>query len=368
MTNKISISKEVLSKSYVDEKLSTRAIARIYSCSQGVILRELREHGIKIRPLTEEIYISKKELNDLYINKKLSTYKIAEIYNCDSKTIHRKLRQFGIQTRPIIKIQIPKEELHHLYHVEKWSLSKIAKKFSCCVDPVFDRMREYEIPSRTMSEAKTIYPKQDFSGDLTEKSYLIGFRLGDLNVFKEYHLISVQTNTTISEQLELLKLIFDKYGKSNINKDKNGAFHYGIRLNKSFEFLLPKKDIIEDWILKNDNCFIAFLAGYTDAEGNIQIHKNRLRIRIRSCDKNLLYLAHQKLNEMGIRSMYRLELLAGVYEHKKLNKDFWCLSINRQEDIIKLTKLILPHLKHMKKRKNLILLEMEGKSLPNKYL
>ena len=360
MTNKIIISKVVLSELYVDEKLSTRAIARVFNCDQGVILRELREHGIGIRHPNKEIIISKEDLHDLYVNRKMSTYKIAEIYNCDNKTVFRKLKQFGILTRPIIKIQIPKEDLYHLYHVEKWPLSKIAKKFSCCVDPVFNRMKEYGISSRTMSEAKTIYPKQDFSEDLVEKAYLIGFRLGDLNVFKEYHLISVQTNTTILEQLELLKSIFNKYGKPNI-REYNGAFHFQIRLNKSFEFLLPKNDLIEEWILANDQYFMAFLAGYTDAEGNIQIYKNRFRIRIRSCDKNLLYLAHQKLNELGIRSTYRLELLAGIYQHKKLNRDFWCLSINRQEDIIKLTTLMLPYLKHANKRKNLILLEDRSK-------
>lgn len=304
-----------------------------------------------------KIDISKEELEELYATKKQSTYKIAEIYNCDSKTIYRKLRQFGIQTRPIVKITIPKEELYHLYHVEKWPMSKIAKKFSCCVDPIFDRMKEYGIPSRTMSEAKTIYPKQDFSGNLVEKAYLIGFRLGDLNVYRNYDSVCVQTSTTINEQVKLLKEIFEKYSNVNVKKYSDGAFHIQVRLNKTFEFLVTKDDNIENWILESDKYFIAFLAGYTDAEGNIQTFKNRLRIRIRSCDKNLLYLAHQKLNEMGIYSIYRLELPAGIYKYNKLNKDFLGLSINRQEDIINLTKLMLPYMKHAKKRKILMLSE-----------
>ena len=306
--------------------------------------------------------IRKEELDYLYIKKKLSTYKIAKLYNCDAKTIHRKLRQFGIQTRSIIKISISKDELYNLYHIQKWPLSKIAKKFSCSVDPVFDRMKEYGIPSRTMSEAKTIYPKQDFSGDLVEKAYLIGFRLGDLNVFKDYCSVCVQSSTTIGEQVELLKEIFEKYSNVSVKKYGDGAFHIQVRLNKTFEFLLSKKDLIEDWILENDEYFISFLAGYTDAEGNVQLHKNRLRLRVRSCDKNILYLAHQKLQNLGIRSIFRLELLAVVYKYKKLNKDFWGLSINRQEDIMKLTKLMLPHLKHFNKRKNLVLLENRSKT------
>ena len=133
------------------------------------------------------------------------------------------------------------------------------------------------------------------------------------------------------------------------------------RLNKTFKFLLPKKDLIENWILENDLYFVAFFAGYFDAEGNVQIHKNSLRLRV-SCDKNILYSAHQKLQNLGIRSIFRLELLAGIYKYKKLNKDFWGLSINRQEDIMKLTKLVLPQLKHANKRKNLVLLENRSKT------
>ncbi len=300
------------------------------------------------------IDIGKEELKEFYATNKLSTYKIAKIYNCDSKTIYRKLRQFGIQTRPIVKIIIPKEELYHLYHVEKWSMSKIARKFSCCVDPIFDRMKEYGIPSRTMSEAKTIYSKEEFSGDLVEKAYLIGFRLGDLNVFKDYHSVCIQSSTTILEQLNLIKTLFNKYTNVSINKHKSGTFHVQFRLNKSFEFLLPKKDVIEDWILLNNGYFISFLSGYTDAEGNVQMYRNRLRFRIRTYDKNILYQMHKKLTEMNIHSIYRLESRAGKYNR---NQDYWSLSINKQEDIKKLSKLMLPHLKHAKRRHNLITLE-----------
>ncbi len=354
--NKISILEQVLKKLYIDKKLSTRVIAKVHGCSQGVIRRELKEHGIKIRQPTKEIIISKEYLCELYVNKGLSTYRIAELYNCDNKTIHRKLRQFGIPTRSIIKIPIPKEELYRLYHVEKLPLSRIAKRFSCCVDPIFDRMKEYGIPSRTMSEAKTIYPKQDFSGDLVEKAYLIGFRLGDLNVYRDYDSVCVQSSTTILEQVELIGSLFNKYSKVNAKKCKDGAYHNQVRLNKTFEFLLPKEDLIEDWILNNDLYFVAFFAGYFDAEGNVQLYKNRLRLRIRSCDKNILYSMHQKLQTLGVRNIFRLELSAGIYKNKKLNKDFWCLSINRQQDIIELSKGVFPHLKHAKNRKKLILL------------
>ena len=63
---------------------------------------------------------------------------------------------------------------------------------------------------------------------------------------------------------------------------------------------------------------------------------------------------HKKLTEMDIHSIHRLESRAGKYNQ---NKDCWSLSINKQEDIRKLSKLMLPHLKHAKRRHNLVLLE-----------
>lgn len=298
----------------------------------------------------KEIKINKKKLEELYWKKGLSTYKIASIYGCNPKTIYYKLRKYNIKTRHIKRIIIPKKELYYLYHIKKWPLSKIGKKFSCNAVTVFERMKKYKIPSRTMSEAKTIYPKKDFSDDPIEKAYLIGFRLGDLNVFSEYHLIRIQSNTTKIEQAELIKKLFQKYSKISIRK-YGKLFKLQTGLNQSFLFLLPKKDSIKKWILKNEKYFSAFLAGYIDAEGNIGVYSNKARVRIRSYDKNILHLIHKRLKQLKIYSIYRLETPAGKFN---LNKDFWALSINRKEDILKLSKLIGQYLKHTKRKAALI--------------
>ncbi len=357
--NKISIQKKLLRILYEDKKLSTRAIARLFNCGQRVILRELRAHGIGVRHPNKEIRISKEDLADLYVNKKLSTYTIAKMYNCDSKTIHRKLRQVSIPTRPIVKITIPKEELCRLYHIEKWPLSRIAKKFSCSVGPIFHKMKKYGIASRTMSEAKTIYQKQDFSGDPFEKAYLVGFRLGDLNIIREYKLIRMQTSTTKLEQVSLIQSLFSKYGKLNII-NSGGSYHLQIGLNETFEFLVTKKDTIEDWIISDNELFVSFLAGYTDAEGNFGIYKNRLRFRIRTYDKNILSQIHFKLNEIGIRSIFGLASPAG---ENNQNKDCWGVTVNRQEDIAKLKSLILSYLKHSKRINDLLKIHNSHKLL-----
>ena len=363
--NKISIKKEVLRKLYEDKKLSARAIARIFDCHQAVILRELRKYGIEVRNPNKKIAISKEELHNLYVNKRLSTYKIAKLYNCDNKTIYTKLRQYGIKTRPITKIMIPKEELYHLYCLERLPVSKIAKKYSCFHSLILNRMRKYEISRRTMSEVKTIYPKHDFSGDLIEKSYLIGFRLGDLHVFKKNFLVYVNSNTTRIEQVELITKLFEKYSKVYVKQYENGRFNQQIGLNKSFEFLVPKRDVIENWILESNQYFLAFLAGYTDAEGNIGVYGDQARFRIRTYDKNILSQIHQKLKSMNIDNKYVLEISVGKYNN---HQDCWCVSINKMKDLLNFFKLIEPYLRHAKRRKDLktaennILLRLKNES------
>jgi predicted DNA-binding protein YlxM (UPF0122 family) len=347
---KIIISRKKLVRLYEDKQLSTYTISKILKCDPTVIQKRLKEYKIEIRYPKKAIKTSKKLLENLYINKGLSTYKIAKIMNCGPRTVYSKLVKYNIKTRPIKRVPIQKERLIDLYHNKKLSYSKIAEKYSCSPSIIFDKMKDHKITTRSLSEACTIYPKKDFSGYLIEKAYLIGFRLGDLNVKRDHKLIKVKTNTTKIEQVNLLHGIFREYGKPNIKEDKNGVFRFEILLNKSFSFLLPKKDNVEDWILRKDKYFLAFLAGYIDAEGNIGVYSSRARLRIRSYDKNLLRITHKKLKTLNIHSIYKLEAIAGKYNQ---NQDMWGVSINKKQDLLRILKLIKPFMKHQKRCEDL---------------
>lgn len=350
---KINITKEKLKKLYEEKGLSSYSIAKIYKCDPTVIQKRLKEHNIKIRQPKKKIWIPKDKLIELYLTKELSTYKIAKLFNCSNNVISRRLNDYNIKARSIDKIPISREELYDRYIIKKWPLSKIAKKFSCSNSTIFDNMKKHNIPSRTMSEAKTIYPRKNFSKNSIEKSYLIGFRVGDLNVTKRYLSVCVKSNTTKLEQVELIKELFHKYGKVYMKRYGN-VFNIQCMLNSSFSFLIPKKDNIQKWILRSRKYFMAFLAGYMDAEGNIGVYSNRARIRVGSYDKKLLEKIHKKLLRMNIHNKYRLETLAGT---NKQNKDFWRVSINKKEDILRLITLIKPYLKHQKRCKDLKMAE-----------
>ena len=222
-------------------------------------------------------------------------------------------------------------------------------------------LKKFKIPRRTISETSTRHPKNDFNGDIVEKSYLIGFRLGDLGIRKGFYLIKVGCGTTKLEQVQLIKSLFSQYGPFWISKkDKRGAFHIDFLLNLSFKFLLPKHNIIPKWILRNKKNFLNFLAGYTDAEGNIGFCGGRAKFRIRSYDKGILKDINDKLHKLGIKSLFMLDRKSGIDKRGvPQRKDSWGIVVNERESLLKLFTYLNPLLRH-KKRKNDLLKGLES--------
>lgn len=353
---RINISEDSLYLLYVKKKFSARKIAKICHCDQTAILNKLRKYNILIRQPKKKISISREKIEKLYIQKNLSTYKIAEIFNCTSSTIYRYLKLYKIKTRPLKRINIPKNELKNFYINKKFSLSKIAVIYKCNPVTIWQKMKGFNIPLRSYSETSTIHPKSNFSGNLEEKSYIIGFRIGDLGVRKNKNLICVGCGTTKDDQIQLIKNLFSHYGPVYIgNRDKRGAFHIDCSLNFSFSFLLPKHNSIPKWILRKRINFFNFLAGYTDAEGNIGVYQERAIFRLRSYDKGVLKDIDKKLKRTGIKSLYRLESKACIDERRAIHRgDTWAVTVCERESLLILFDNLKLLLKHKKRRNNLL--------------
>ena len=60
----------------------------------------------------------------------------------------------------------------------------IATRYGCSDVTIRNKLIACNIPRRNPGRKKFKYPKKPFSNDMIEKAYLIGFRIGDLNVFK----------------------------------------------------------------------------------------------------------------------------------------------------------------------------------------
>ena len=370
---KTNVAKNILEKLYANKKLSMAKIAKRFHCDPGTIQRAMRRYGIKSRTLSEaarEVFIPKQTLKKLYRQKKLSIEKIGKLYRCSHATILNIMKLYKLERRsqlgtrkPII---VPEEALNKLYSERKLSQAQIAKKMKCSRCAIEKLMKKYDIKPRTLSEAQMKYPKHNFSGDLVEKAYLIGFRLGDLWTAPAKLQIAVSCSTSRPEQVKLIRTLFQKYTKITIRQNRiiKGQLITDIRflLNKSFKFLLPKQDEIEPWISKNKKFFFAFLAGYIDAEGHIFVRlykKSKTPIagfEVQSYDKNILFQAWKQLNKLGIRCQKPLMSKPKGYISKSgiINrKDMWRLSVNRKNYLLSLLNSIESCLKHGKRKNDL---------------
>lgn len=340
---------------YCQKKLSLRDIAKIYNCDPGVISRNLYKLKLPVRNPIQEIKISKKKLQKLYTVEKLSTYKIAKIICCDPKTIYHKLKKYKISTRPRKIIEIDKSTLENLYLKRRLSLAKIGEIYDCCPAAILKKMKNENISRRTSWETNEKYKKTDFDGDLLIKAYLLGFRAGDLGVRRQSEItgsIKVGCNSTKPAQINLIRNLFKNYGPVWIGKPNvKGVRSIDILLNKSFSFLLPKEDKINNWILRKRGCLAAFTAGYTDAEGNIGVYDGRAKFRLGSYDIGTLRSIHKNLKKLKIKSHLRLETKAGFVDKRGLihNGNFWRITVNEKSSLLDLFKEIGPYLKHTDK-------------------
>jgi len=316
-----------------------------------------------------------KKLKELYWQRKMSSPEIAKIYHTTPEYARALLRKYGIKIRTkseakrlFYNINISENHLKRLYLEKKISSVKIAKELKRSPGLIRNRLREYRIPIRSIQEALPLsntpkYPRHNFSGDLKEKAYLIGFRKGDLYVYQaRSRTIVVSMGSTNSAQLDLFKNLFSKYG--HIWQGKKRADNYEevplqCYLNNGFEFLLDKKDLIESWILKNKKHFAAFLAGYSDAEGSFCLCRGNGVFEIRSEDKNILWQIRDKLVKLEI--LLRLPQIVrekgtaiNILGTMRIsNQDCWGIFIHRKDALLKLIDLINPYLKHAEKRKSM---------------
>lgn len=297
-------------------------------------------------------FFTSSQLKNWYIDQHLSTYDIAEKLGCDPKTVFYWLRKYNIHTRPKKVVPITKEELARLYNL-KLSLKEIGKRIDCSPSAVLRKFRKFGINTRFPWETNMIHPRINFSNNLEEKAYLIGFRIGDLGV-KQASInssIIVKSNTTHITQVTLLRNLFAKYGPVWVSQSKSSkVFHFSTSLNNSFSFLIPKHSLTPGWILKSKKLFLAFLAGYTDAEGSIGIYSKRARFRIGSYDKDILNQIHTTLLSWDIKSLLRLEMKAGIYGKRILNGDFYRVILNDRTAIKTCLTQLLPYLKHEGRR------------------
>ncbi len=371
------ITPTLLKKLYHKKLLSMKEIAQLLNCNITTVYKKMVKFRIPRRSQAEAvrivmrkkiIKIPKSKLENLYLKKKFPICEIAKKLNYARETIKRELERHKIPVRTKTealrlsgrKRRIKKSILIKLYYKNRLTQEQIGKKLNRHRGTIHRLMKEYGLKTRKQSEISTRYPKFDFSGDLEEKAYLIGFKKGDLDVklSPSKNLIIVGCTSTKTEQIELFRNLFKKYGHVWVGKKReDGNRRFIVSLNRTFDFLLSGKDNIPKWIRENDTYFLSFLTGYTDAEGCIYIPKNNVAgFKLASYDKNILKQIHKQLLKIGIEcNPPRIHVKKG---YKKSDGcvyrgDEWCFTISKKSSLLALLRLLKPRLKHQKRLKDL---------------
>lgn len=157
--------------------------------------------------------------------------------------------------------------------------------------------------------------------------------------------------------MDLIRSLFEPYGYVHTRRGTHGETQVECHLGLSFSFLLEEENRVPEWVMQDDDCFWAFLAGYMDAEGYIGISRGRrqsqARVEIASCDEGILRGLWAGLNARGVScpQLY-LKRRAGTVDRqgKRCNRDFYRLSISRKASLDRLFWEIDPYLKHADKR------------------
>jgi len=155
--------------------------------------------------------------------------------------------------------------------------------------------------------------------------------------------------TTHPAMAELFHLVFSgftevrRYPKYN---DTSG-FHWCIfcDLDPTFDFLLRKPTEISDWVLRDEEFFYSFLAGYFDAEGcisfDVRSTNHSVSLILKSCDYGILKDAYVCLANDQYAPTMILDRKAG---EQNLNSDFWALRIGCRANVLRLLdKMPLRH-------------------------
>jgi len=315
--------------------------------------------------------IPQAELVRLYCDAGLSAEQIARQLGWSASAVRSRLVALGIARRTpwaSAAVECDTDELRQLYVAEGLTLSEIAQRYGCGLTTIWRRLQAAGIECRAGGSGP-LYERNDFSGDLAEKAYLIGFRIGDLNVELHGRTITVKCTSTRTEQVELFRQLFERYGhvytdEATRARRQRQSIGMSVALNRTFDFLLPKQDYVPDWVLDgSDEVFFAFLAGYIDAEGYVRTSLPRgystpqVRVEVRSYDRILLSQIGQGLNVRGGACQPAAVRVEAGYVNKngvRSNGVLWGLGVHSKKSLRILFEKIDPYLRHPRRRRDMM--------------
>jgi len=163
-------------------------------------------------------------------------------------------------------------------------------------------------------KAVTIHHKLPFCGSEVERAYIYGLSLGDFLCVRHGRSVRARLGTTHPAMIALFCELLSSYGpiykypkKSNLT-----GFEWNLDcdLDPSFSFLLDP----QGWLGlmgESDEKFLAFLAGFFDADGSVYFHKKAgaggFELTLTNMNRDLLECISTRLRKMGFSPKLRLD-------------------------------------------------------------
>lgn len=250
--------------------------------------------------------------------------------------------------------EIDRRVFEDLYFGQGLALRTVATRLGISEPTVRNRFKSHGLILREHGSWAIKYAKNDFDGSEQDRAYILGFRVGDLNVYttsKTSKVIIARTNSTHNHQIQLMRSLFGKYGGVTVC-GKGISKNVNCYLNRSFSFLhIAKPYQVDTWIKAKTQNSLAFMAGYIDAEGNFILNQGKARFKIDSYDEDILFWMHEWFLRKGIRSKLRLLGKQGSarYGGGVWNNNLWRLNVNEANSLSNLCKLVSPFLRHKKR-------------------
>jgi hypothetical protein len=329
--------KEDLERLYLHEHLSAMKIAIVYGLkypspktAESTVLHHLKKNGIGRRDCAEHVRKVTTEMVDEWVERYRAGESLKQIAGeeVDHVTVFLHLHKRGLQLRDKVEAQI---------------------------------------------KAVTKHKRTPFTGNMKEIAYLVGLTVGDLYVQRHGRAIRVRIATTHPRMASLFRDLFSQNGPVyEYPKESPIRYEWSLDcdLDKSFEFLLDRDRYIET-AFQDNGLFLAFLAGFFDAEGSLYYHKKRkhgaFEMSLANMNETLLRRIVAKLSELEyVPALERTKqnqekaLRRGI---KNSSEWIWCVRIWRYEDVVRLLRAIpIRHPEKVEKRGIALGLEYRSKT------
>lgn len=300
---------EDLKRLYADEHLSAARIAKVYGLqyaspktAESTVLYHLKRAGIARRDAAEHVRKATPEMVDEWVRRYEAGESLKQIAGgkLSPVTVWNHMRKRGVTLRGKIIAQIQKVTKHE---------------------------------------------KLPFQGSALDEAYLLGFARGDLFVTRHGRCIRVRTATTHPTMTELFRSLFALHGpvyeyprKSELTDHE---WSLDCDLDNSFEFLLGAHKKME-WAAAERAGFMAFLAGFFDAEGSLYFHRKKrwgaFELSIANMDEDLLRRIAASLTGYGYSATVKHERQNPDRGVKNGREFIWRLALWRYSDVTKLLK------------------------------